>query len=137
MLNEKHFYKVKILEEYLDTFGHINHANYLVLFEQARWEWTTERGYGLQKVLETQIGPVILSAQIKYLKELKVRQEVIIESQVTGQDKLFANIHQEMKGPNGEIFAMIDLKFGCFDMKRRKLIPPTPEWAAVLGITTS
>ncbi len=135
MLNEKHYYRIKILEEYLDTFGHLNHSNYLVLFEQARWEWITEKGYGLQKVQETQIGPVILELQVQYRKELKARQEVIIESYVAQHERLFTQIHQEMKSENGAVYAIIDLKFGCFDLKRRKLITPTPEWKAALGIS--
>ncbi len=135
MPNEKHLYRVKILEEYLDTFGHLNHANYLVLFEQARWDWITERGYGLQQVQETQIGPVILSLEIKYRKELKARQEIIIESHVTSHFKLFTDIHQEMRGDDGTIYSIVNLKFGCFDLKRRKLITPTPAWKSALGIT--
>jgi acyl-CoA thioester hydrolase len=132
---EKHFYPMKILEMHLDTFGHLNHANYLVLFEQARWDWITERGYGLQQVQESQIGPVILSLQIQYRKELKARQEIIIESQVTSHVKLFTDIHQEMKGSDGTIYSIVDLKFGCFDLKRRKLITPTPAWKSALGIS--
>jgi acyl-CoA thioester hydrolase len=134
MPNEKHFYRIKILEEYLDTFEHVNHASYLVLFEQARWDWITEKGYGLKEVRETQIGPVILSLEIQYRKELSARQEIVIESEVTSHQKLFTQIHQEMKSPDGTTHSIVDLKFGCFDLKRRKLIVPTPAWSAALGL---
>ncbi len=134
MSTEKHFYSFKILEEYLDSFGHVNHANYLILFEQARWDWIAGKGYGLEKIQETQIGPVILSLEIQYRKELKARQDVTIESYVTAHDRLFTEIHQEMTGANGGVHSLLDLKFGCFDLKRRKLITPTPEWKSAFGI---
>jgi acyl-CoA thioester hydrolase len=77
---------------------------------------------------------VILELQVQYRKELKARQEVIIESYVAQHERLFTQIHQEMKSESGTIYSIIDLKFGCFDLKRRKLITPTPEWKAALGI---
>ena len=31
-------YPLLIKETYLDTFGHVNNATYLTLFEEARWD---------------------------------------------------------------------------------------------------
>ncbi len=50
-------YEVLILESYLDSFGHVNNAAYLTLFEEARWDFITKNGYGLNKVLETPARP--------------------------------------------------------------------------------
>ena len=43
-------YPVTIKEVYLDTFGHMNNAMYLTLFEEARWEFITQRGFGLKTI---------------------------------------------------------------------------------------
>jgi acyl-CoA thioesterase FadM len=58
-----------------------------------------------------------------------LREEIIIESEVTSYDKRIGNIHQEIKSAeNGEIKAIADFKIGLFDMKSRKLIAPTEKW---------
>ena len=41
-----HEYPMTILEHHLDTFGHVNNAMYLQLFETARWQWITDGGDG-------------------------------------------------------------------------------------------
>ena len=44
MLGSVHEYEVVIREHHLDVFGHVNHAVYLELFEEARWELVTANG---------------------------------------------------------------------------------------------
>jgi acyl-CoA thioester hydrolase len=132
--NKTHRYSASILEEYIDFLGHVHHANYLVLFEQARWDWITKNGYGLNKILATKIGPVILELDIRYRKELRARQEITIESQVTSHHKLFTDIRQVMKNQEGILCSEIQLKFGCFNLETRKLIAPPLEWLQALDI---
>ncbi len=43
-------YDTQIKEHHLDSFGHVNNATYLSLYEEARWESITENGYGLKEV---------------------------------------------------------------------------------------
>ena len=41
MINPIYEYEKTILEQHLDTFGHVNNAAYLVLYEEARWDFIT------------------------------------------------------------------------------------------------
>ena len=50
-------YPVQIGESHLDTFGHVNNAKYLEIFEDARWELISKNGYGLEEVHRRKIGP--------------------------------------------------------------------------------
>src|SRR6476620_10426697 len=77
-----HEYRVFIVESHLDTFGHVNNATYLQLFEEARWDLITSRNFGLEKVRETQTGPVILEAHVKFQRELHNRATVTIVSEL-------------------------------------------------------
>ena len=52
MIARTYHWKFKVRETHLDTFGHMNHAKYLEIFEQARWELINEGGYGLKKIKE-------------------------------------------------------------------------------------
>jgi acyl-CoA thioesterase FadM len=62
VLHEK---TVVISESHLDSFGHLNNARYLELFEQARWDLITERGFGLDTIRRTRTGPTILEVEMK------------------------------------------------------------------------
>ena len=133
----KFHYKFTVLESHLDTFGHMNHATYLQIFEQARWEFITERGYGLKEIAKYQIGPTILEAKIRYMRELRLREEVTIESVCPPFTGKVGVVHQTMFNSDGKEAATIELSIGLFDMQKRKLISPTPEWLHAIGSALS
>ncbi|MCF8060577.1 MAG: acyl-CoA thioesterase [Bacteriovoracaceae bacterium] len=131
---EVHEYKFKVLESHLDTFGHINNATYLQLFEEARWDLITERGWGLKEVQAREIGPVILELNLKFKREIKNREIITVVSQSGDMlNKLVMTMHQKMIKENGDVAAILDIHVGLMDLKARKLIEPTSEWLAAVG----
>lgn len=129
-------FETKINESHLDTFGHVNNAKYLEILEQARWEMLTESGFGLEQIQESQIGPIILEIQIRYKRELKNRQKVRIETQVQKFESKILTLRQQIFNLDSEnrLSASATIVFGLFDMKKRKLIVPTPEWLSGVGV---
>ncbi len=127
-------YELVIKEHHLDTFGHVNNSVYLQLFEEARWEVITSRGYGLIEVLKYKKGPVILEANIKFLKELKLRETVKItfEAPPVSKSKII-QIKQQMIKANGDVASELLVTIGFFDLGERKLIAPTEKWLNVLN----
>lgn len=132
-----HEYRVLIHEAHLDTFGHVNNATYLQLFEQARWEWITRNGYGLDKIRETQQGPTILQCTLEFKREVTNRQELVIRSWVGTYAGKIADVHQEMWRFGAQPTLCCSAKFvmALFDLNQRKLITPTPAWLACLGLS--
>ena len=127
-------YELVIKEHHLDTFGHVNNAVYLQLFEEARWEFITNRGYGLKEVVKFQKGPVILEANIKFLKELKLRETVSITFEALPAKGRIIQIKQQMIKSNGEVSSELIVTIGFFDLIERKLIAPSVEWLKVLHV---
>lgn len=124
-------YPVLIRESHLDTFGHVNNAVYLELLEEARWELITANGYGLDKIKETGIGPTLLEINIQFLKEIKLRDEIIIETKSVSYEKKILNLEQRiLRG--GELCCAAKLTLALFDLNQRKIIPPTKEWLAAI-----
>lgn len=121
-------YDLLIKESHLDTFGHVNNATYLQLYEEARWEFITANGYGLAKIKETGLGPVVLEINIRFMRELRLRQKVTIHSQTTTYDSRIGIIRQWITNEEGIICSEIDLKMGLFDTHKRKLVEPTQDW---------
>ena len=125
-----------IRERHLDAFGHVNNAQYLVLFEEARWEMITSRGYGIKEVLEKQVGTVVLECQVRFKRELKLREQVTIRTRVEELAKKTLVLKHFIIKESGEGAAEATFLLGCFDLKGRKLIALSPEWLrAVTGKT--
>lgn len=124
----------KILERDLDTFGHVNNATYLTFYEQARWQFIDDNGYGLKEIMVHKKGPVILEVNVKFKKEIKLRETIKITSQLKERRGKVMIIHQKMINKHDEIASEADFTFGFFDLKERKLIDPTPEWLKAVGL---
>lgn len=125
-------YEVQIKEFHLDSFGHVNNAKYLQLYEEARWDFITRNGYGLDKVKELQKGPVILEINIQFRKELKNREYIRIETYLGELRRKVNRIEQRILKDNGEIASTATFTMGFFDLVERKLIEPDPLWLQAL-----
>jgi len=125
---------VIISEAHLDSFGHLNNARYLELFEQARWDLITERGFGIDTIRRTRTGPTILEITIRFLRELSARDEVVIQSTLLSYERKVAKMQQQMFKGGTELACDAVFTFGLFDVERRKLVEPSPEWAHAVGL---
>jgi YbgC/YbaW family acyl-CoA thioester hydrolase len=129
-------YKLMVREEHLDTFGHVNNAVYLELYESARWEYITSQGYGMKEVKLYEKGPVILELNLKFKKELGLREEIMIETDYPIiLNSLLMKMNQRIiKCSTKEVASELTMTFGLFDLRLRKLIAPTAEWLKVMGV---
>jgi YbgC/YbaW family acyl-CoA thioester hydrolase len=130
-LHEK---KIVISEAHLDSFGHLNNARYLEIFEQARWDLITERGFGIDVIRETRKGPTILGVEMKFLRELAPREAVVVRSELVSYERKIGRIRQVMVKADGTEACEALFTFGLFDLDQRKLVEPTPEWAHAVGV---
>lgn len=127
-------YALQIKEYHLDTFGHVNNATYLQIYEEARWDFITAGGFGLERIRSDLIGPVILEANVKFKRELINRETITILSTsgpVIGGKIM--TISQEMKKQDGKTASEALFTVGIMDLKERKLITPTEDWLKACG----
>ena len=115
-------YPLLIIERHLDTFSHVNNATYLEILEEARWAFLTEQGFDLKTIHELSVGPVVLECNIQFLKELRLRQPIIVESQMMSYEKKIGVMRQDILNEENELCCHAKLTFGFFDFKTRKLI---------------
>lgn len=127
------YYPLTIKEAHLDTFGHVNNATYLTLFEEARWELITRNGYGLKKIQETRLGPTILEIKLTFLKELQLREEIVIETQMLAYQNKIGRLKQQMLRQE-TVCCVGEFVIALFDLKQRKLISPTADWLHAIGV---
>ncbi|MDG0815623.1 acyl-CoA thioesterase [Bdellovibrio svalbardensis] len=131
---ETFHYKVTIKETHIDSYGHVNNAAYLSLYEEARWELITPRGYGFYKIHEIKKGPVVLDVNLKFMKEIRLRETITITCEVVDYKGKVGHMKQQMIKEDGTIASEALFTFGLFDMQARKLIEATPEWMTAIGM---
>ena len=131
-----HQYPLLILEAHLDSFGHVNNGTYLQLFEEARWDFITHRGYGLKRVHETGLSPVMLEIHLKFRNEIQLREKVIIQTNFIKTRSKIGVFQQEIINEGGKQCCSAEFTFGIFDLKARKLVAPNEEWLYALGVTS-
>jgi acyl-CoA thioester hydrolase len=129
-------YEVLIRENHLDTYGHVNNAVYLSLFEEARWQIITDRGYGFNRIHETKKGPIILEVKMKFLKELKLREKIRITLEVVSYHRKISHLKQLMIKTNNEIACEMTCTAAFFDLAERKIILPNAEWLNAIGFSS-
>ena len=132
---QSHDYQVLIREGHLDTFGHMNNATYFEILEEARWQMITERGFDLAFVQKHKKGPVVLEAKIKFLREIKLREIVTINTSLVEYSGKLGRMKQTIKLSDGSLASEAVFVFGLFDLSQRKLVDPSPEWLKAIGVS--
>ncbi len=128
-------YEVLIREMHLDSFGHVNNAAYVMLYEEARWDFITKNGFGLDYILKHQVGPVILDLNVRFKRELKNRELIKITSKAfeVVSPKIMV-LEQAMINAEGKVASEAKFTVGFFDMKERKLINANEDWLKAVGV---
>ena len=124
-----------IREQHLDTFGHVNNARYLEIFEQARWDLITENGFGLEHVRTSGTGPVILELSLRFVREVKNRQVMVVRSFLESYEGKIGRMTQLLLDETGQVCCEGKFVIALWDTRIRKLIEPTPEWRRAVGLS--
>lgn len=133
--NTVYEYLTTIRELHLDSFGHVNNAVYAQLFEEARWDFITKNNYGLARIKEIQIGPVILDMRIRFKREVLNRENIVIKSRTSALvSPRIMVLEQIMYKSDGKVASEAEFTIGVFDMKARKLVDAPPEWLKAVGV---
>jgi thioesterase-3 len=103
MLGPIHEYPFVIREHHLDTFGHVNNAAYLEILEEARWDLVTRNGYGLDEVHRLKVGPVVLEVRIRFVREIRNRQQVSIRTWLESYAGKIGTLKQEIRDETDEL----------------------------------
>jgi thioesterase III len=130
-------YPVKILEHHLDAYGHVNNVAYIAFFEQARWDMVTMQGCGLDFVRSSSIGPVVLEIDCKFRRELRLRQDVVIQSQLRKWRGKVGQMSQIILDNENIVYCEALITFGLFDLTLRKLVIPNDRWRSALSLSVN
>lgn len=127
-------YEIRIDQDHLDMFGHVNNAEYLRILEAARWDMMEKNDYGRLMVEKTQEGPVILELNLRFRKELLIDQLYIIQTNSSKvSDKIF-KVSQSILNEKQEVCCLAEFTMGFLDLTKRKLIPMSQAWKTAIKV---
>ena len=127
-------YNTVVPESLGDFYGHLNHAGYLVLFEEARWAFVRHFGWGEDEVKRRGQGPVVLEAKVRYQREVKQGEKILVTTQAHDYQSRLGYISQVMYAENHEAACTGEFTFGLFDLNKRKLVKPAEDWYRAVGL---
>lgn len=79
----------------MDAFGHVNNTNFFRYMEQARIEWL--ESLGLASVGDSGTGPVIVNAQMTFLKQLQYPGDVLCHTLAGQPGRSSLETHFELR----------------------------------------
>lgn len=134
MSSGKNFiYEFIVEQELIDEYGHVNNANYLMLFEKARWSILESSGMGYDTIRKIKTGPVVLEVTVRFSKELLPNQKIIIETTCRRKNDLIFFFDQKMINEKGEIASKAVFTAALFDLEKRKMVKPDDKWLKLFG----
>ena len=91
-----HEYRRRVFGYECDIYGHLNNANYLHLYEEARSIFLEDVGLPVRKLQELGIAIYITKVEIDFIKGILLESEVVIKSWVVSGSRLRGLWQQEM-----------------------------------------
>lgn len=120
----KSSYELTVRGYELDSFGHVNNAVYLQYGETALWHFFSVSGL-LKHMEEEGLFPVILESKQRYMHELRLLDEVHIDSEITCTGGILSYKHNIINKKSGLVSCKITGKFAY--VNRDRIICDVPD----------
>ena len=78
--------------------------------------------------------PTVLEVEIRFVREIRNRQRVTIRTWIESYSGKIGKLAQQIRDEADELCTDAVFTIGLFDMTSRRLVRPTPEWIAALGL---
>lgn len=114
---KKSIYKLTVRGYELDSFGHVNNAVYLNYAENAVWNFFKTSGL-IGATLDSGLFPVVMESTQRYIRELRLFDEVRIESEFHGSNSLVTYKHNIINDSTGLVSCRVTGKIAFVNKER-------------------
>jgi len=105
----KYYFELEARGNELDSYGHVNNAVYLNYNEQARWDLFRQLGL-LDQIVTSGKKIVIVENHIKYIRQVKLFDEIVIETQMEKSAHFLSFKHNLLNKKTGKPVAKATVK---------------------------
>ena len=118
----------------LDMNGHMRNAAYLEKAVDVRLSYFASCGFGAGEFARLQVGPVIMSDEARYHREVGLLKALSASMVLAGlaDDGGRLRLRNEFHRADGKLAARIDSVGGWLDLAARRLVAPPPAIAVAL-----
>ena len=103
------------------------------LLEEARWQIYFDKGRSIEELLKLAKAPVILEANLKYLRELLYNEDIEISTTFTNRKGKIGHVIQNIYKNSNQLVLEARFVFGIMNLEARRLIEISDEWWSWLG----
>lgn len=117
----------------MDPNGHLKNTAYSEFCTFTRFSFFAEHGFGVKRLKELEIGPIIIREESRFFREVDLLETVKVTCRLYQASVDFAkfNFRQTVFKENGKKAAQLSIDALWLNLKTRKAITPPPEVAAV------
>ena len=110
-------YELTVRGYELDSFGHVNNAVYLQYAEAALWNFLKVHGL-LTIIIDAGLFPVIMESTQRYIHELKMLDEVSIDTEVSCSCGIVSYKHNILNKNTGLVSCKVKGKLAYVNKER-------------------
>lgn len=103
-------YKRKIFGYECDIYGHLNNANYLHLYEEARADALEQMNIPIRKLADIGFHIYLTNIEINFIKGLPLENIVTIKSRINSMNRLTSIWIQEIYNNSGDLCSVANVK---------------------------
>ena len=110
----------------LDSNQHVTHSKYYELGAHTRMSFMLEHGCSLDKMNESNFGPILFREECVFRRELNVGEVVQVNMKLTKarKDGSRWSVQHEIIKPDGTLAAVMNADLSWIDLTERKLTVP-------------
>lgn len=124
-------FEIRVEEHHCDAYQHVNNAEYLKIFEMARWEHLRLFGKVQAEVVQSGLVPVILSLKLDFKREVKGGDLLSIRTTTQLRNRKIFEIHQEAR-VDENLSSVAQFTHGMMDLQMRRLVEIPSDWLSLL-----
>lgn len=126
--NHTHGFSIRIEVRWsdLDANRHLAHTSFLDYAVQARFDFLRDSGFGLDRLGELGIGPVVLRDEVEYRREVRAEETLEVTLDLAGMSDSGKRwlFHQEIRRADKTVAASVRSAGAWLDLTRRRLVTP-------------
>lgn len=110
-----------VIKEWIDYNGHLNDANYLVIFTKASDALQNHLGLTLEHIQNTGETLFTVETHLAYVQEIGLGEMVTITTQILETDNKRMRIFHRMFNNQNELLATVEMLFLCYNLLAKKV----------------
>lgn len=96
-------YKRKIYGYQCDIYGHLNNANYLMIYEEARSELLLKLGYSIHKLKQMDLQIYLTRVELQFKRAVELEDKVTIKTKIVEINRLRSTWIQQIYNSNNQL----------------------------------